>query len=153
MTSWPYATLATRFRLARWSKLPDLPGGQLHPCWAKKNQIRIPHRTKHMGRPRLNVHCCRSRPAYGRVWHLMHGQDMGARWQPGVIAVTLCDVGDRPAIDLEMVSQIPSKVWRSLNDQTPSRLSGRSSDRDNPGESKNQKQSADAISQAAHDLL
>ena len=78
---------------------------------------------------------------------------MGARWQPGVIAESLCDVGDRPAINMEMVSQIPSNVWRSLHDQTPSRLSGRSSDRDNRGENKNQEQSADAISQAAHDLL
>jgi len=36
---------------------------------------------------------------------------MAPRWYPTVITVTLYDVRDRPGIDLEMESQIPSKVW------------------------------------------
>jgi hypothetical protein len=78
---------------------------------------------------------------------------MAPRWHPSVIAVTLYDIRDRPAIDLEMISQIPSKVWCPQNDQTRSRLSGGSSDRNNPSERKNQKQSADVISQAAHAFI
>jgi len=73
--------------------------------------------------------------------------------QPTVIVAPLYDVRDRPAIDLEMESQIPSKVRRPQNDQTPTRLGGGSYDRGNPSERKNQKESADVVSQAAHALI
>jgi len=65
----------------------------------------------------------------------------------------LNDVRHVSAIDLEMDSNVPSKVRRSQNDQTPTRLGGGSSDRDNPNESTNQKDSADVFSQAAHALI
>src|SRR6266404_385229 len=46
---------------------------------------------------------------------------MAPRWHPTVIAVTLYDVRDRPAIDLEMESQIPSEVRHSLHNQATRR--------------------------------
>src|SRR5437868_5639981 len=46
---------------------------------------------------------------------------MGPRWDPTVIAVTLYDARDRPAIDLEMKSQIPSKVRHSFHNQATRR--------------------------------
>jgi hypothetical protein len=39
-------------------------------------------------------------------------------WDKTVVAATLYNVRDGPAIDLEMDSQIPSKVRRSLHNQT-----------------------------------
>jgi len=46
---------------------------------------------------------------------------MAPSWYPAVIAVTLYDVRDRPAIDLEMESQIPSEVRHSLHNQATRR--------------------------------
>jgi len=46
---------------------------------------------------------------------------MGPRWHPTVIAVTLHDGPDRPAIDLEMESQIPSAVRHSFHNQATGR--------------------------------
>ncbi len=70
-----------------------------------------------MVRPGLDVHCCRSRQSITYGWDLAHGQDMGASRQPGAIAVTLCDVRDGPAIDLQIESEIPSKVRRPVHGQ------------------------------------
>jgi len=61
-------------------------------------------------------------------------------WQPCVIAATLYDVRDGPAIDLKIESQIPSKVRRPENDQMPTRLSGGGSDRNRANKSKNQEE-------------
>jgi hypothetical protein len=46
---------------------------------------------------------------------------MAPRWQPGVIAVTLCDVRDGPAIDLEIESEIPSEIRHSVHGQVTRR--------------------------------
>src|SRR6266699_7068968 len=46
---------------------------------------------------------------------------MAPRGYPTVIALTLYDVRDRPAIDLEMESQIPSEVRHSLHNQATKR--------------------------------
>jgi len=66
-------------------------------------------------------------------------------WQPCVIAAALYDVPDRPAIDLEIESQIPSKVRRPENDQMPTWLSGGGSDRNRANESKNQEEPASRV--------
>jgi len=42
---------------------------------------------------------------------------MAPRWHPAVIVATLYDGRDRPAINLEMESQIPSEVRRSFHHQ------------------------------------
>jgi hypothetical protein len=70
---------------------------------------------------------------------------MASRWYPTVIAVTLYDVRDRPAIDLEMESQIPSEVRHPFHNQatrrgTPLR---NSADGNCTQKSKNQKNLAD----------
>ena len=70
---------------------------------------------------------------------------MAPRWYPTVIAATLYDVRDRPAIDLEMESQIPSEVRHSFHNQatrrgTPLR---NSADGNCAQKSKNQKNLAD----------
>jgi len=70
---------------------------------------------------------------------------MAPRWHPTVIALTLYDARDRPAIDLEMESQIPSEVRHSLHNQatrrgTPLR---NSADGNCAQKSKNQKNLAD----------
>src|ERR1041385_3691854 len=70
-----------------------------------------------MFRSRLNVHCCRSRLGIAYSWDLVHGQYMRPSWQPRAIAVTLCDVGHRPAIDLKIEGKIPSEVRHSVHDQ------------------------------------
>jgi len=46
---------------------------------------------------------------------------MAPRWYPTVIATTLYDGRDRPAIDLEMESQIPSEVRHSFHNQATRR--------------------------------
>jgi hypothetical protein len=70
---------------------------------------------------------------------------MASRWYPAVKAVTLCDIRDRRAIDLEVESQIPSEVRHSFHNQatrrgTPSR---KSADGNCAQKSKNQKNLAD----------
>src|SRR5256885_9717655 len=40
-------------------------------------------------------------------------------WQPGAIAVTLYEVRDGPAVDLQIEPQVPSEVWHSVNNKTP----------------------------------
>jgi hypothetical protein len=51
----------------------------------------------------------------------MHGQHVRPGWQPGAIAVSLCDVRDRPAIDLQIESKIPSEVRHSVHRQAARR--------------------------------
>ena len=70
---------------------------------------------------------------------------MAPRWDPTVIAVTLYDAGDRPAIDLEMESPIPSEVRHSLHNQTTRRGTPlrNSADGNCARKSKNQKNLAD----------
>ena len=70
-------------------------------------------------------------------------------WQPCVIVATLYDIRNRPAVDLKVESQIPSKVWRPENEQMPtrssaggSRSSGGGSERNRADQSKNQEESA-----------
>src|SRR5439155_18502519 len=77
---------------------------------------------------------------------------MAPRRYPTVIAVTLYDVRDRPAIDLEMESQIPSKVRHSFHSQatrqgTPLR---NSADGNCAQKSKNQKNLTDEIVSRFH---
>jgi hypothetical protein len=62
-----------------------------------------------------------------------------------IIAAALHHVRDGSSIDLKMERQIPSKVRNPQNNQTPTGLSGGSSDRDYAGESKNQKELAGRI--------
>ena len=65
-----------------------------------------------------------------------------APWRHKVIvAVSLHDVGDRSAIDLQIENYIPSKGRTPQNDETPTRLSGRNSDRGCANKNKNQKES------------
>jgi len=66
-------------------------------------------------------------------------------WQPCVILPTLDNVSNAPAIDLEIESQIPSKVRRPDNDQMPTRLSGGGSDRNRANENKNQEEPASGV--------
>src|SRR5438067_9985228 len=40
-------------------------------------------------------------------------------WQPGAIAVTLYEVRDGPAVDLQIEPQVPSEVWHSVNNKAP----------------------------------
>src|SRR4029077_2352798 len=70
---------------------------------------------------------------------------MAPRWHPTVIAVTLYDVRDRPAIDLEMKSQIPSEVRHSFHNQATRRGTPlhNSADGNCTRTSKNQKNLAD----------
>jgi len=70
---------------------------------------------------------------------------MAPRWYPTVIAVTLYDNPSVPGIDLEMDSQIPSKVRHSFHNQatrrgTPLR---NTADGNRAQKSKNQKNVAD----------
>jgi hypothetical protein len=54
------------------------------------------------------------------------------------VAVSLHDVGDRPAIDLKIENYVPAEVRDPDNDQTPIRLSGGAPVRDYANENKNQ---------------
>jgi hypothetical protein len=71
-------------------------------------------------------------------------------WQPCVIAATLDNVRNGPAVNLKIESQIPSEVRRSENEQIPTRssapMSSRSSDsgsnRNRADETKNQEEPA-----------
>src|SRR5262249_42559007 len=74
-----------------------------------------------MVRPRLDVHCCRSRLAIADGWHLLHRQYMRPGWQPSAIGATLYDVRDGPAIDLEIESEIPSEVRYPVHSQVTRR--------------------------------
>src|SRR6266576_4229345 len=78
---------------------------------------------------------------------------MAPRWYPTVIAATLYDVRDRPAVDLEMESQIPSEVRHSFDNQatrrgTPLR---NSADGNCTQKSKNQKNLTDETVSRFHD--
>ena len=74
-----------------------------------------------MIRAGLDVHRCRRwrGETYGR--HLVDGQHMRPRWQPGAIAVALCDATDRPAIDLKIDTEVPSEVRRSVHGEAARR--------------------------------
>src|SRR5439155_4203896 len=74
-----------------------------------------------MVRSGLNVHCCRSRLGIADSWDLVHRQYMRPGWQPGAIAVTLCDVRHGPAIDLQIESEIPSEVRYPIDCQVTRR--------------------------------
>jgi hypothetical protein len=69
----------------------------------------------------LNVYGCRGwlSVTYGR--YLMDGQHVTPRRQPGAVAMTLCDVGNRSAIDPKIVPKIPSEVWYSVYHQATRR--------------------------------
>jgi hypothetical protein len=58
-----------------------------------------------------------------------------------IVAASLHNVGDRSAIDLQIENYIPSKVRTSQNDETPTRVSGGSSERGCANKNKNQKES------------
>jgi hypothetical protein len=65
---------------------------------------------------------------------------MAPRWHPTVVAAPLYDSRDRPAIDLEIESQIPSEVRRSLHNQvTEGSPLRNSADENCAHKSKNQK--------------
>jgi hypothetical protein len=70
---------------------------------------------------------------------------MWPRWHPTVITATLYDVRDRPAIDLEMESQIPSEVRHSFHNQATRRGTPLRNNADGncAHKSKNQKNLAD----------
>jgi hypothetical protein len=55
---------------------------------------------------------------------------------------TLYDIRDGPAVDLEIETQIPSKVRRPENDQMPTGLSDGGSNRNRADENKNQEEPA-----------
>jgi hypothetical protein len=42
---------------------------------------------------------------------------MRPSWEPGAIAVTLCDAPHRPTIDLKTETEIPSEVRHSIHDK------------------------------------
>src|SRR2546423_15646336 len=42
-------------------------------------------------------------------------------WQPGAIAVTLYEIRDGPAVDLQIETQVPSEVRHSVNNKEPRR--------------------------------
>jgi hypothetical protein len=63
---------------------------------------------------------------------------MTARRHKVIVAVSLHNVGDRSAIDLQIENDIPSKVRTPQNNQTPTGLSGGSSARDCANKNKNQ---------------
>ena len=46
---------------------------------------------------------------------------MRPSWQPGAIAVTLCDGRHGPAIDLKIETEIPSEVRRSIHGEAARR--------------------------------
>ena|SRR5436309_4960947 len=70
---------------------------------------------------------------------------MAPRWHPTVITATLYDGPDRPAIYLEMESQIPSEVRRSFHNQAtePGTPLRNSADGNCAHKNKNQKNLAD----------
>jgi hypothetical protein len=70
---------------------------------------------------RLDVHCGRSWRGIACSRHLVDGQYMGSRWEPGAIAVTLCDASDRLTVDLKSETEIPSEVRRSVHDDAARR--------------------------------
>jgi hypothetical protein len=79
---------------------------------------------------------------------------MAHRWYPTVKAVTLYDVRDRPAINLEMESQIPSEVRHSFHNQATRRGTPlRNSANGNCAQkSKNQKNLADKTVSRLHGI-
>jgi hypothetical protein len=46
---------------------------------------------------------------------------MRPRWEPGAIAVTLCDAPNGLTIDLQSETESPSKVRRSVHDEAARR--------------------------------
>jgi hypothetical protein len=70
-----------------------------------------------MGETRLDVYWYRPRLNETDGWHFVYGQNMRSRWHPGVKAVTLCNRRDRPAVDLEVESQIPSEAQYSIHNE------------------------------------
>src|SRR5882724_6117866 len=70
-----------------------------------------------MLRAGLDVDCGRSWRGIARSRHLHDCQHMRSSGQHGAIAVTLHDAPHRPAIDLKLVTEIPSEVRRSIYDE------------------------------------
>jgi hypothetical protein len=69
----------------------------------------------------LDVHCGRSWRGIAYSRDLGDGQYMRSSWKPSAIAVTLCDVCHRPAIDLKSETEIPSEVRHSIHDEATRR--------------------------------
>jgi hypothetical protein len=65
---------------------------------------------------------------------------MTPRWHEVIVPASLHHIGDRPAIDLKMESQIPSKVRNPQNNETPTRLGSGGSDRRYANQNKKQKE-------------
>lgn len=102
-------------------KLPERAGRHRNSCGVQINQARIPHCNVQMVRSGLNVHCCRSWLGIASGWHLVHCQHVRPRWQPGPVAVTLCNTRDGSAIDLKTEAEIPSEVWHPVDSQVTRR--------------------------------
>ena len=73
------------------------------------------------GRAGLDIHCCRRWLGVAYGWHFVDSQHMRPSRQPGAIAVTLCDVRHRSAIDLKVESKIPSEVRYPVHGQVARR--------------------------------
>jgi hypothetical protein len=65
----------------------------------------------------LDVHGCRRWGGIPCSRHFYDRQHMRSGRQPGAIAATLYEGGDRPAIDLKIEAEIPSEVRRSIYDE------------------------------------
>jgi len=74
-----------------------------------------------MLRAGLDVYCCRSGLGITYSRDLYDGQHMRPSWQPSAITVTLCEGRHGPAIDLEIETEIPSEVRRSIHDKAAGR--------------------------------
>ena len=68
-----------------------------------------------MFRAGLDVHCRRSWRGIAPTRHLNDSQNMRPRWQQSAIAATEYDISHRPAVDLEIEPEIPSKVRCSID--------------------------------------
>jgi hypothetical protein len=68
-----------------------------------------------MFRAGLDVHCRRSWRGKAPRRHLNDSQNMRPRWQQSAIVATEYDISHRPAVDLKIEPEIPSKVRRSID--------------------------------------
>jgi hypothetical protein len=75
-----------------------------------------------MFRAGLNVYSYRSRLGVALRRHLEDGQNMRSRWQQSAIVATEYDISHRPAVDLKMETDIPSKVRRSFDSEAARRV-------------------------------
>ena len=75
-----------------------------------------------MFRAGLDVHCRRSWRGIAPGRHLNDSQNMRPRWQQSAIVATEYDISHRPAVDLKMETEIPSKVRRSFDSEAARRV-------------------------------